>query len=506
MDAKHQEMEAEVARLREDNSRLRTKLKELRDALEEQYAANEALQATIDARQATIDAQQATIDKLQAGCKEQRATIDKLQAALEEAQRAAKRQAAPFRKGEPKAEPKTPGRKSGRRHGAHAHRDAPPHIDERYDVPMPDRCPHCGGAHLTETETAAQYQTEIPRRPIYRQFDIHIGCCDDCGQRVQGRHELQTSDALGAAASQLGPDAHAAFVTLNKELGLSHGKCARVFDALLGIPVARATSVRSLAKTAQLAKPAYEQLRIEIRSSPIIVPDETGWRVGGRSAWLHGFATEDATLYDIGDRSSDIAVNLLGVDWPGSLIHDGYCIYDRFQSAYHQQCLGHLQRRCQGLVETAQGAAARLPRQVLELIDEAYAIRRAFRGHRLSGDAMALEGLRLSCELEKLASGRFTCPANRRLAGHLLRHVMQWFWFLIDPRIPATNWLGEQAMRPGVVNRKVWGGNRTWFGADVQKVLTSLARTLYQRGHDALAWFSSLRRRPSGLLLPAPER
>jgi transposase len=38
---------------------------------------------------------------------------------------------------------------------------------------------------------------------------------------------------------------------------------------------------------------------------------------------------------------------------------------------------------------------------------------------------------------------------------------MQWFWFLIDPTIAATNHRAEQAIRPAVVNRKVWGGNRT---------------------------------------------
>jgi transposase len=41
---------------------------------------------------------------------------------------------------------------------------------------------------------------------------------------------LQTSDALGAAASQVGPDAQAAIGLLNKTFGLSHGKVAQVFD------------------------------------------------------------------------------------------------------------------------------------------------------------------------------------------------------------------------------------------------------------------------------------
>ena len=43
--------------------------------------------------------------------------VAELAGLLEEARRAGKRQAAPFRKGPPKAQPNTPGRKSGDAHG-----------------------------------------------------------------------------------------------------------------------------------------------------------------------------------------------------------------------------------------------------------------------------------------------------------------------------------------------------------------------------------------------------
>lgn len=94
------------------------------------------------------------------------------------------------------------------------------------------------------------------------------------------------------------------------------------------------------------------------------------------------------------------------------------------------------------------------------------------------------EGLLLHAALEELVSGTFSYEPNRRLAGHILNHSIEWFWFLIDPTIDATNYRGEQAMRPAVVNRKVWGGNRTWVGGMAQRVLMSLARTLVQRGQE----------------------
>lgn len=446
------------------------------------------------------------VDALMSQIKALQDQVATLTAALDEARRAGKRQAAPFRKqDEPTAEPKPPGRKSGKRHGPHAHRGTPPRIDETYDAPLPNKCPHCGDGRLSETGVATQYQTEIPRRVIYRQFDVHLGTCGGCGRAVAGRHELQTSTARGAAASQLGPNVHALLTILNKDLGLSHGKSVKLLATYFeGLQLARATSARSIERTAARCRPAYEKLRQEIRGSPQIAPDETGWRVGGRSAWLHAFVGGRETCYVIDPtRSQRPAVDLLGLDWNGTLVHDGWKVYDCFKQAAHQQCLAHLQRRCEELLTTATRGAVRLPRAVLGLIDRAYALRRAWRGHRLTGDQQAEQGLSLACELETLAEGRFTHEPNRRLADHLLRHGVYWFWFLIDPTIAATNYRAEQAIRPAVVNRKVWGGNRTWHGAESQSVLMSVLRSCQQRCRQPFDFLLRALCRPTPQLLTA---
>ena len=207
-----------------------------------------------------------------------RGQVAKLSAILEEERRANKRQAAPFRKQEqPAAKPKKPGRKSGKRHGRHSHRSAPPQVDETYDVPLPVRCPHCDGEHVRETHVAVQFQTEIPRQLVYRQFDVHMGTCDDCGRNVQGRHALQTSNARGAAASQLGPNVHAALTLLNKQLGLSHGKNVKLLAALFeGLHISRGASARSVQRTASRCRTVYQQVRQDVRSASEVAPDETG--------------------------------------------------------------------------------------------------------------------------------------------------------------------------------------------------------------------------------------
>jgi transposase len=226
--------------------------------------------------------------------------VEELARLFDEARRAGKRQAAPFRKGPPQPAPKRPGRKAGDAHGPHGHRAAPPpaQIDETHAAHLPDACPDCGAA-LTETGVAAQYQTEIPCRPIRRRFDVHVGHCTACGRRVQGRHPLQTSDALGAAASQLGPDAQAAVVTLNKEMGLSHGKVVGAFDALFGIELTRDASAQVVLRAARRLGPAHQEIRDALRGADCLTADETGWRIGGAPAWLHAWVSARATCYAV---------------------------------------------------------------------------------------------------------------------------------------------------------------------------------------------------------------
>ena len=112
----------------------------------------------------------------------------------EEAQRAAKRQAAPFSRGTRKLNPNPPGRKSGSAYGQHSRKAIPQQVDEVIAVPPPSHC-ECGG-ELEVERIESQYQQEIVRKTIWRRFDFAIARCKKCHKRVQGRDPRQTSDAL----------------------------------------------------------------------------------------------------------------------------------------------------------------------------------------------------------------------------------------------------------------------------------------------------------------------
>jgi transposase len=433
------------------------------------------------------------------------AEVARLRAELDEARRATKRQAAPFRKGPPKPSPKRPGRKAGDRHGQHGHRPPPPpeQIDEVHEAVLPDVCPHCAGG-LVETDLVQQYQTEIPRRPIRRQFNIHLGQCRGCGRRVQGRHPLQTSDAVGAAASQVGPDAQAAAVHLNKAAGLSHGKVADVLATLFGIDLSRGASAQIVLRAAGRLEPAYQEILEATADAERLSVDETGWRVGGQSAWLHVWVSEQATCYQVDRRrSADALEAVIGRDWDGVLVHDGYSTYGRFEEALHQQCVPHLLRRARELLEGATRGAVRFPRQVIELFTGAVHLRNEYLQGRVAPAAWAAARDEYELRLLPLLCGR-RVGANQTLANHVHRHFEEWFLFLTDARVPSSNWEAEQAIRPAVVNRKVWGGNRTEAGAKAQGILSSVLQTCKKQAKAALDFVSQTLRAAGNRLLPTP--
>lgn len=426
---------------------------------------------------------------------------ERLRRELEAALRASKRQAAPHSRGKPKANPRGPGRKPGRRYGRQACRPMPSRVDERISVPLPERCPHCGGGVKRES-CETQYQEEIVRRTIVRRFDIAVGRCCDCQRRVQGRHCLQTSDAVGVGNVQLGPEALTLAAILNKQMGLSLGHTRQVLSYGFGLEVSRGGLCRALARMARRAEPSYDGLVEAARQAPVNGMDETGWKVGGRLQWLHVAVSAQVTVYAIlPGRGYEQAVMILGAAYDGFLIHDGWAPYYRFQFAFHQSCLAHLLKRCREMAQIAPPAARPFPRAVEDVLQGSLQLRDRYVQGEISERGLAIAAGKLEAKLERMLERRRRNPANRRLARHL-EHERLWLsTFLHCPGLDATNNAAERAIRGMVIARKVWGGNRTWEGARTQQILVSVLRTCWQQGKDAFTRCVRLLRAPRAVIL-----
>src|SRR5437867_3982836 len=430
-----------------------------------------------------------------------RQEVERLRKELEAALRAGKRQGAPHSRGELKANPQPPGRKAGRAYGRRACRPIPPRLDERIDVALPTRCPRCGGGVEVE-HTAPQYQEEIVRRTVVRRFDIAVGRCHECKRRVQGRHRLQTSDAVGVGSVQLGPAALTLAAILNKQMGLTLGHTRQVLSNGYGLEVSRGGLYRALARMAGRAEPTYDGLVETARQAPVNGMDETGWKVGGWLQWLHVAVSAQVTVYGIlPGRGYEQSVAILGAEYDGFLVHDGWAPYYRFRLAFHQSCLAHLLKRCREMAQIASPAAAAFPQAVEHLLQTGLELRGRHERGEISEHGMRTATGKLEAKLDRMLETRRRSAANRRLARHLEHEQLWVFTFLHCPGLDATNNGAERAIRGMVIARKVWGGNRTWEGARTQQILASVLRTCWQQGKDAFTRLVGMLRAPRAVVL-----
>jgi len=406
---------------------------------------------------------------------------DHLRRQLEEAQRANKRQAAPFSRGKRKEHPKTPGRKPGAAYGQQYCKLPPQQVDEVICVPLPEQC-SCGG-HVVFDRIEFQYQQEIVRKTFWRRFDIAIGHCEGCQKRWQGRDPRQTSEALEAAQVQLGPDALALGVRMNKGLGMPHADVAAVLQDGFQLQVNRSTICRAVDRVARRGEATWHALRDAARRSRVNGIDETGWKVAAQLRWLWVAVSEQVTFCDIlPGRGFPQAASLLGADYDGWLTHDGWKVYYKFLRAGHQSCLRHLLRRCEEMIPMASPAAARFPLQVQAVLQQALALRDRYQNREISLHGLWTATGRWEVKLDRVLAHPGRDAANRRFAKHLLHERPYLFTFLYCPGLEATNNVSERAIRALIGARKNWGGHRTPRGARAQAVLTSILQTAEQQG------------------------
>jgi len=367
-------------------------------------------------------------------------------------------------------------------------------------------------AHLAglieETRVVEQYEEDIPPvTPRVRRFRIHVGRCMRCRRRVQGRHPLQTSDAIGAAGVHLGPRALALAADLNKQIGTSFGKVRTIFQTAFSLPITRGGISQALDRVANKLTPTYDALVGQIQSAPVVAADETGWKVSARLHWLWAFVTPTVTVYRIMDgRGYAEACSVLGADFDGTLLRDGWSPYRRFEQATHQTCVGgHLIRRCKEILETAKQGSARLPHAVLRIFQRALRLRDHWLDHPPTPPGRAIHVGIVVAEMDRFLAWSPADNENRKLVKHLKNERDALFTFLRDPTVPASNWWGEQAIRPAVVTRKIWGGNRTPDGAVTQQTIATFFRTSHQQGADPYPILAEVLRSPVRCVAALPS-
>ncbi len=421
--------------------------------------------------------------------------VTKLQHQIEELQRAAARQAAPFRRKDKHKKPpeqhKPPGRPAGH---PPAFRPPPPQTDEDLEVPL-EQCPHCGGP-LADVQRCEQYIEDIPPvRPHVTKLTTYVGTCPCCGE-VRSTHPLQVSTARGAAGTHLGARALSLTAWLSKRLGLTTRSVCKLLRQLFGLRLTPGGLTQALARVADKAQPAFDQLVTTLRRQPAVWADETSWWVGGPGWWLWTFTTPDLTVYHVdSSRGRQVVLDMLGTDFTGVLTSDCLASYENLPYPMHKCYAHHLK----AIAQAYQQQPSDYLLQLRALLQAAMLL------HTLRGDLSPPEWAAKRQHLDERAAElllQTTPPAGAAKVAARLSKRRRWlFTFLDDPSLEATNNRAERALRPAVIARKLSCGNKTPQGKHTWEVLTSLAATCHQRGQDFVEYL-----RPRLTLLPAHVR
>lgn len=406
---------------------------------------------------------------------------------LEQSQRAAHRQAAPFRieERQRKAQPGRPGRAAGH---PGASRKKPDHVDQTIDAPL-ERCPRCGGP-LHDMETVEQFIEELPPiRPTVYRLLTRRACCPQCGP-VASTHPLQTTTASGAAGVHLGPRALAVALDLNREMGLTMRKTCRVLGQLFGLRLTPGGLAQAAHRLAGRLGEPWRELREQARTAAVIHADETGWWLGGAGRQLWVFTHPGLTLYQVRDsRARSVIHDVLGADFAGVLVSDCLASYDD-ATAVQQKCYSHhLKAIAKATQAHAQGGAGFL--QEIKAV-----LKAAMLFKKLKPQLPPGEWSEIRAGLEQRAARLLTPtrgdPLEEAVANRLRKQQDHLFTFLDHEAVDATNNLAERQLRPAVISRKLSAGNKTERGARTWEILASLAATYAQRRDSFLDLLASV--------------
>ena len=195
--------------------------------------------------------------------------------------------------------------------------------------------------------------------------------------------------------------------------GLPHADAAAILKQGFGLIMSRSGICRAIQRTARKAEATWQALREAARRSELAHMDETGWKVEAQLRWLWAVVTDQITFCEIlPGRGFAQAASILGAEYAGWLIHDGWRVYYKFLQAAHQSCVEHLMRRCRDMAEMATPAAARFPLAVKELLQQGLSLRDRYLGQEISLHGLWTATGRLEVKLDRLLERRYQEPAK----------------------------------------------------------------------------------------------
>jgi transposase len=405
-----------------------------------------------------------------------------------------------------KSTPAAPETKKPKKRGAPVghppwQRPAPDLVDKTVSVAAPTVCPHCACDQLSPSAAIIEQIQEdivLPPRPLVTCFQHDTAFCPNCRRPVYATAPGELRNC------SIGPTTKAVGVWLHHQLKLPFRQVQELFATLFGMSFVPASALRFSLTAADRSQPLYDDLREKIRASSLLNLDETSWRLDGLPAWLWYAGNADLDFFHI-DRSRATAViaDILGDDFNGDIVSDGYAVYDAILARWRQTCLAHILRTAKEIAAEILLIPDPVPYQsditfanaIAAFFTEVCVLDRKRRAGRLSRTRARGMIPSLRRRLKIICSAKLSHPKTSNLCDRLLspqRDAKKLFTFLKRPGMPPTNNHAERALRGPVISRKISFGSRSDAGAQAFAILASLLGTARRQNQHALTFLHTL--------------
>lgn len=349
-----------------------------------------------------------------------------------------------------------------------------------------ETCPDCGRALSGGTLKWRHQVVEIPKVPV--EVTDHLFVERYCGV-CRKRHTPDPKVVLAGVVvgkKNVGIGLMSLVGYLKTVCRVPIGQIRKLIGALWGLRISAGGIAEILHDVAELGESAYEELLEEVRGSPVVHADETGWREDGVNGYIWSFSSPDVRYYTYRhSRGAVVAKEVLSDEFMGTLVADFYAAYN-FYDGPKQRCWVHLCRALKELVEKNPD----LPDVATWRESVVGVCHRAKESVKAQHSDLERSRLKAGFELELLALCKpyigVKTAVQRVLAERMEDFIGELFTFVADPKVPSENNAAERAVRPAVVARKISGGSRSPRGSKTCSVLRTLFETWALQGHNTI--------------------
>jgi len=342
----------------------------------------------------------------------------------------------------------------------------------------PVRCAHCQAA-LAEADHVlhGRYdKIDLPQvAPVVTRVERYAGRCRCCGNTtlapVPEGLEPGTPFSVGIVALAM----YLRFVH-----AISYQRLSRLLGELFGLAISEGALDAAFHRGKLQVDADVARILARLRCARVVCSDETSVRVAGRTCWNWVFQNDEVVIHVVrNSRGAGVVREVLDGHRPALWVSDLFSAQLGHAEDW-QICLAHQLRDCTYAIEA--GDAVFAPRMKALLLR---AVVLARRSRDLAPSTRREYRRRLECALDAVMALAPTHRDGQRLRRRYGKHRSHLFTFLDHPEVPADNNGSERELRPTATYRKVTGGFRSKWGADLFAGVRSIIGTAARRGVGA---------------------